>query len=389
MKKIYYLLAFVAGITALSACNPLDKTYKELGDLPSPTAPATSVTLTLAAADYGLLPTGNYAKTAFYFKTLEDAKTFVPTILAAKYPTYGDKSTALITYATAPLVAKAVDSVFANVAYTLAPADYTLNGGTTTFTNFSATQIITWLGIKYPGAAENKLAVITFNFFDQGATTTVTQSFMVMGGVWTKLYHVTAAQYNSIGKGGTNNDFAAADAPLIPSYLNALLKDDPTVSVPAKTGDIKYVSYKYYAGGAVPNTFQRVAVLTYNGTNWTTTSASASLVYAKTNGVWVADNTVNYVLTPADHVVISGLTFGSDAARANLASFKSVDLRPTSATKWTADEIANGVAAFAKIKYPAAEQNQIFNLSYYGYTGTYAYVVVKLKYVGTAFVIQP
>jgi hypothetical protein len=397
MKKIYYFLAFVFAAVTITACNPLDKSYKQLGDLPTPTAPATSGTLTLAAADYGLLPSSYPAQKKLYFKTLDSAKMGIPFILASKYPAYGEKSNINVTFATAPVTLKAVDSVFANIAYTLLPADYTLNGGTTTFTNFSASQIITWLGIKYPGAAENKLAVITFNFFDQGATTTgVQQSFLFTGGVWTKLYHITPVQYNSIGKGGNNNDFVTADASLIPSYLNAFLKVDPSVSVTAKVGDIKYVSFKYFqastGSGAtlVPAvTSQRVTVLTFDGTNWTTTSTPVSLIFAKTNGVWVADNTVNYTLTPADHVTIAGLTFGSAAARANLLSFKSVDLRSTSATKWLPEEIANAVAAFAKIKYGTGEQNQIFNLSYYGYTGTYAYVVVKLKYIGTDFVIQP
>jgi hypothetical protein len=152
----------------------------------------------------------------------------------------------------------------------------------------------------------------------------------------------------------------------------------------AKAGDVKYVNYRY------TTTYQRVLALTYDGSNWITTSTPSTLIFAKTNGVWVADNTVTYQLTAADHVTISGLTFGSDLARANLASFKSVDLRSTSTTKWLPEEIANAVAALAKIKFGAtAEQNQIFNLSYYGYTGTYAYVVVKLKYVGTDFVIQP
>jgi hypothetical protein len=399
MKKIYYLFVLIA-FTAFSACNPLDKTYKQLGDLPKPTAPipppTTGGTVILSASDYGLLPKGHAAKTALNFKVLDTAKADIPLILASKYPSYADKSNIIVTYATAPLTIKVTDSVFASIAYTLLPADYTLNGGTTTFTNFSASQIITWLGIKYPTATEGKLAVITFNFFDQGATTTaVQQSFLFTGGVWTKLYHISPAQYTLVGKGGNNNDFVTADAATLPAYFNAFLKADPSVSVTAKSGDIKYISFKYFqaATGTAPNvipavTSQRIMILTFDGVNWTTTSTPFSIIFAKNNGVWVADNTVNYTLTPADHVTIAGLTFGSDAARANLLSFKSVDLRSTSATKWLPTEIAAAVAAFAKIKYGTGEQNQIFNLSYYGYTGTYAYVVVKLKYVGTDFVIQ-
>lgn len=384
MKKIFNLLSVIAVAISFTACHPLDNTYKELGDLPSPEIAPSVVTtsVTLSAADYGLLPTTNYAKTSFYFKTLDDAKTSIPVILAAKYPRYADKSSVIVTYANVPTTIKVADSSFVNVSYTVQPTDYT-------FTNFSAAQVLTFLGVKYPTPVANQLAVLTFNFFENGANTNaVTQSFLYLNNAWTRIYHVSAAQYASVGKGGNNNNFAAADATLIPSYLNTFLKADPSVSVTAKVGDVRYVSYKYY-GGSTANTFQRVQPLTYDGTNWVTTpQPAAPLAFAKNNGTWVADNTVNYTLTPADHVTLTTYTFGSAAARANLASFKSVDLRTTSSTSWTSAEIANAVAEFAKNTYKTPEQNQIFNLSYYGYTGTYAYYVVKLKYVGTAFVIQ-
>lgn len=395
MKRIYNLLAFIAVATAITACNPLDKTYKEVGDLPSPQAPATAVgAITLSAADYGLLPKGHAAKTALYFKTVDTAKLDVPLILASKYPTYGDKSSALVTYNITPVTVKLADSLNASTTLTLQTTptnDYVFpayNGNAAnTFNDFSAAAALSYLYYKYQTPLpENSLRVMTYLYFESGKTasagTLTTDAFLYAGGVWTKIYRISNAQYASVGN-GLNNWFVAADANNLPSYFNTFLKADPTVMLTAKVGDVKYVNYRY------TTTYQRVLALTYDGTNWVTTPTTLSLTFAKTNGKWVADNTVTYQLTPADHITIAGLTFGSDAARANLLSFKSVDLRPTSATKWTSDEIANAVAAFAKIKYGAtAEQNQIFNLSYYGYTGTYAYVVVKLKYVGTDFVVQ-
>src|SRR4051812_28000323 len=110
MKKIYYLFVLIA-VTTFSACNPLDKTYKQLGDLPTPTAPPPApiaVTITLTAADYGFLT--DYAKTALSFKSLDDAKADIPTILNKKYPTAVDKSSALVTYGITPLTVKLADS---------------------------------------------------------------------------------------------------------------------------------------------------------------------------------------------------------------------------------------------------------------------------------------
>lgn len=393
MKRIYYLLAFVVVATAFTACNPLDKTYKDLGDLPAPSGTSTT-TVTLSAADYGLLPKGHAAKTALYFKTVDTAKVDVPLILASKYPTFGDKSTANVTYSITPPTIKLADSLNATTTLTLQTTptnDYIFpayNGAAAnTFSDFSATAAINYLNYKYQTPLpENSLRVMTYLYFESGKTagsgTLTTDAFLYSGGVWTKIYRVSNAQYAATGN-GVNNWFVASDANNLPSYFNTFLKADPTVMLTAKAGDVKYVNYRYLT------TYQRVLPMTFDGTNWTTAPTVLSLVFAKTNGVWIADNTVTYQLTAADHVTISGLTFGSAEARANLASFKSVDLRTSSSTKWTSDEIANAVAAFAKIKFGAtAEQNQIFNLTYYGYTGTYAYVLVKLKYVGTEFVIQ-
>jgi hypothetical protein len=394
MKKIYYLLAFVVVATTFVACNPLDKTYKEVGDLPVPQAPAVTNTLTLSAADYGTLPKGHAAKTSLYFKTVDTAKVDIPLILASKFSTNGEKSTALVTYNITPTTIKLADSLNATTTLTLQTtptSDYVFpaygGNAANTFNDFSATAALSYLYYKYQvPLPDPSIRVMTYLYFESGKTasagTLTTDAFLYTGGIWTKIYRVSNAQYASTGN-GLNNWYVAADATNLPSYFNTFLKADPTVMLTAKVGDVKYVNYRYLT------TYQRVLPMTFDGTNWVTTPTTLSLIFAKTNGKWVADNTVNYQLTAADHVTIAGLTFGSDAARANLLSFKSVDLRPTSATKWLPEEIANGVAAFAKIKYGAtAEQNQIFNLSYYGYTGTYAYVVVKLKYVGTDFVIQ-
>lgn len=396
MKRIFNLLAVVAVALSFTACHPLDNTYKELGDLPTPgNVVAGSVTLT--NADYAILPTGNYAKTSFYFKTLDDAKASIPTILASKYPNYKNASTVAVTYANVPPTVTPADSVFANIAYTLVdPADYLKLPGNTR-NNLSASQVLSWLAVQYPNPVANQLVVLTFNYFEAGATAPATQSFLYTAGAWTKLYHVSLAQYASVGKGGTNNNFATADNASIPAYLNAFLKADPSVMFNVKVGDVKYVSYKHFknATGTAPNvipavTSQRVTVLTYDGTNWVTTpSPSAPLTFAKTNNVWVPDNTVNYQLTRPDHDLLTTYTFGTANARANLLQFGSVDLRSSSGNKWLPEEIAAAVAEFAKNKYKTPEQNQIFNLYYYGYTGTYAYYLVKLKYVGTAFVIQP
>ena len=380
MKKIYYLFAFVAAAFALTSCNPLDKTYKELGPVPHPAVPAQSVTLTLAPADYSLLPATNYAKTTLSFKTKDDAAASIPTILASKYSGYPDKSTASVTYASSPATIAIADTSFAHVAYTLTDDDYLLLPGNT-FKDFSASQILKWLPYKYPDPVVNQLALLTFTYYESGVNTTATQSFLFMGGAWKKIYTISPAQYTSLGKGGTFNDFSSSDAANLPAYFNAFLKADPAVTATAKPGDIQYVSFKYFSG----SNFQRILPLTYNGTNWITTSTSATLSFAVTNGTWIADNTVFYTLIAADYTYIgTQTTAGTADARANLASFGDFNIT-TGTTAWSDADLQAGLIALLKHLYPTAVANQKFVITYKAYNGATIIAVKTFQYDGTNF----
>ncbi|SDE26123.1 hypothetical protein SAMN05216464_10514 [Mucilaginibacter pineti] len=385
MKKILMNILGIAAIaTAISACHPMNKTYEAIGPVPTPNGTPQTFVLTLAAADYTSLDTGNYAYKSKSFNTKDDAAASIPTILAKKYPNYADKSNVTVTYATQPITVKPADSVFNNVAYTLVnPDDYLLLPGNT-FIDFSASQILKWLVVKYPNAAANQLAVLTFIYYESGATATVTQSFLFQNGAWQKIYTISPAQYASVGKGGTNNNFSSGDAALLPAYFNTFLKADPAVSVTAKAGDVKYVSYKYFGGG----TFQRVKALTFDGTNWTTTSLPQSLSFIKGNGVWVADNTVSYTLVTADYTTISNIDGVASAdAIANLKAHGNFSQQSGSTSAWTDAQINAGIAVILKAKYPAAVVDQKFVVTISVYNGSATVNLTHtLKYDGTTFV---
>jgi len=391
MKKIYYLLAFIAVATAFSACNPLDKTYKQIGDLPTPQAPAASVTISLSAADYALLPKGHGAKTALYFKSIDTAKVDVPLILASKYPTYGEKSSAFVTYAITPTTLKLADSLNATTAITLNTTptnDYLFpayNGAAAnTFSDLSATAVINWLNYKYQTPLpDNSIRVLTYLYFESGKTassgTLTTDAFLFQSGVWNKIYRVSTAQYTTTGN-GLNSWFVANDAPNIPTYLNNFLKTDPAVMATAKYGDVKYVNYRYLT------TYQRVLPLTFDGTNWVTTPISFLLSFVKTNGVWVADNTVTYSLTVAEMKSIgtNQPDVATPAATGNLASFGDYNIQG-GATTWTDDQINTSISVFLKSKYPVAVANQKFVITYIAYTGVNVNVTKTFVYDGTTF----
>lgn len=376
------ILGIAAIATALSACHPMNDTYDAIGPVPTPNGKPQTFNVTLAAADYGKLPTGNYAKTSLNFKTKDDAAASIPIVLSANYPNYADKSSATVTYATPPLSVKLADSTFANVAYTLVnPTDYTLIPGNK-FIDFSATQILQWLPLKYPNPVANQLAVLTFIYFESGSTATATQSFLYLNGVWKKIYTISPAQYTSIGKGGTNNDFASGDVPLLPAYFNTFLKADPAIAATAKAGDVQYISYKYFGGG----TFQRVMPLTFDGNNWTTTSLPQSLAFVRTNGTWIADNTVSYSLVAADYTTIGNIpNIASDAAILNLQQHGNFSV--SGATAWTNDQIAAGIVVVLKAKFTTAVANQKFIVTYSIFGGSGNTASQTFQYNGTTFVV--
>jgi hypothetical protein len=227
---------------------------------------------------------------------------------------------------------------------------------------------------------------MTYLYFESGKTasagTLTTDAFLYMGGLWTKIYRINNAQYTSVGN-GLNFWFVAADAPNLPAYFNTFLKADPTVMLTAKVGDVKYINYRYLT------TYQRVLPMTFDGTNWVTTPTTVTLAFAKTNGAWVADNTVAYTLVKADYTYISAIpAVGSDAAMANLASFGNFNIQG-GATTWTDAQINAGIANFLKTKFTTAVVNQKFLVTYAAYNGANITPTKTFKYDGSAFVYTP
>jgi hypothetical protein len=384
MKKIHYLFAFIAVAAVLSACHPLDETYKKLGPLPVPTAPTPApitANITLAPSDYALLPSADYAKTSFSYKSKDDAAASIPDILAAKYPTASDKSSVNVIYANAPASITVADTLFTDVAYTLVDADYN-----SSFKDLSASQVLTWLGTKYPTPLPNQLALLTFTYYESGVTSTQTQSFLYLNGAWKKIYTISPAQYSSIGKGGTFNDFSAGDAANLPNYFNTFLKADPAVMATAKFGDVQYVSFKYFAS----KNYQRVIPLTFDGNNWVVTplNVQTPLTFVKTNGTWIADNTVYLTLGSAEYKFIGTTSAGSQTARDNVAQYGDFNISSTTdATYWSDDDINNAMIALLAHNYPAAAVNQKFVLTYEVYNkGAISNVTKTFQYNGTTFV---
>jgi hypothetical protein len=377
MKKIYFLLAIIA--VAFTACQK-----QPLVPIPSLTKTAT-LSFTLAATDYALLPTTAYPRTSLNFHSVADANNYIPTILNAKESSnLNNGSTATVTYTLAPAAASIAipDTLFKDVSYTVSAADYAaVTGGT--FKDLSAAQVISFLKYKYPNAVPNQLAVISYTFYT-GVDVSVINSFLYLNGAWKKIYQISPTQYTALNLGSA--DFSSADVPNLTAYFNTFLKADPTIIDTVKANDIVYVSYKYFVSSA--NTFQRVAALTYDGTNFASTPAPSQVTgsFLKTAGTWnavVPLPSVNYTLTPADTKLIGASTVGTAAQRTNLTTYGDFE------TSWASADLNAAMIVVLTADFPKPMLNTLYRVTYNAYTGGSDVPTTRsFIYSGTAWVAQ-
>jgi len=383
MKKIYYLTTLIG--VMLTSCSPLSKTYQNIDSAPL----GSTLSLTLIPNDYKVLPTTFYGYNAGLFDSNSDANLYIPTILASKYPTAADQTNANVTFTVSPSYSTigAPDSKYADIAITLAAADYVFPGNTAT--NLTSTTAISFLTNKYPTPAANQLVVMTYNYLETGVTATagntVTDTFAFLNGNWVKLYTVSPAQYASVNR-GSNNWFIAGDPANLVTYFNSFLKNDLTVSATAKAGDIKYVSYRY------TTTYQMTLALTYDGSNW---QPRLTLSYLKLSGLWVPDPTV-YVTEPAltnygnaDYQYLNTLTnIGNTSNRGNVAQYGDFSLQSTSVYYWPDADLTAALIAILLHKFSAPVVGVPYVITYYVYNGTTVAATKKFQFNGTTFVLQ-
>lgn len=376
-KNILYLMAFFTLIFA--ACDPLEKTYKEIED-------------NSLKKDITLALTNSYS-------TVDAANTGIAATLNTTYAQLKDGSKAFVTYGAAAPVFKPADSLLATVPvapatqptqYTVTDADYAAINGNA-FKNFSAAKVVQFLDTKFPVKVENQLIVLNYVYFESGVTTSagvaVTETFLYLNAAWTKAYHVSQAQYISAGKLTVFN-FAAADEANLAGYFNTFLKSDASVAAKAKAGDLKYVSFAYFASS---KNYQRIKVLIFDGLNWVTKGVtSAPLTFIKKAGKWIPDPTVYYTLIRTDYNTIGASTAGTAAGRANLAQFGSFDVTG-GANSWTEAQIADGLIVILNAKYPNAPVDPTvpYNITYALFRGATPTGTKSFVKAANGFVLAP
>lgn len=387
-KNILYLAAFISLMFA--ACNPLKDEINNL----KPVVVDKTLTLTLANTDYALLPTGNYAKTGFYFATTADANNYISVILNSKYPQLGNGTKANVIYNSLPKQIKPADSLITGNAnpftYTVTDADYLATNGNAN-KNFSTAKSLEFLTKKYPTAVENQLSILTYAYFESGSTTSAgvpaVDTFIFLNGVWVKAYQVSQAQYISAGKLALFN-FGAADEPNLNGFFNTFLKADANVSGKAKIGDVKYVSFAYFASS---KTYQRIKALIFDGTNWGTKSVPIGpLAFLKKGGTWIPDPTVYYTLIRTDYNTIGSSNAGTAEGRSNLAQFGSFDVTG-GANNWSDEAINAGLIVVLNAKYTSApvDETVLYKVTYTLFRGATPTATKSFAKTATGFVFVP
>ena len=378
MKKIYYLFAFVA--LAFTACQK-EPTLHSVLPLTSGEQSKT-LTITLQNSDYQLLPSANYASTAFSFKNSADAQSGIAAILTAEYPKVASTSTAAVTYTQSAASFMLADSVIADDSYTLTNDDYLLLPGNK-YTDFSVSQLLQWLPYKFPNPANNTLKLITFTIYPASTTPVMPYSFLYTNNKWIEIYTVQPTQYTELGLG--KYDEFTSSVQNIPQTLGALVNADVTITDTIKKGDIVYVSYNYYAGSS--GDFQRVQPLEYNGSNFEVPfSFPVTINFTKKTGSWAYVQplpVIAHTLTTADVTLITKSTVATPSLLSNLAQYGDFD------SGWTTSYLNAAFVLVLQADYPTPVINTNYEVTFNAYVGgsdvatTYSY-----QWSGTTWVPQ-
>ena len=368
MKKIYFLMA--VAITVFASCQKQPYVTPT-----SPLTKAAALTFTLQASDYQLLPSSDYPATQFSFNSTADADNYIPLILAAKESALlNNGSTATVTYALATPSVKVADSLYSDVTYTVTSADYVKGGSY--YGDFSASQVLNFLTLKYPAPATNQLVVLSYVLYTN-TDNNVTNSFLYLHGAWQLIYQVTPAEYTEAGE-GKYDQFDAADLTKLPGEFSFFLKNDISIADTAKAGDVEYVSYSYYASG----NYQKVMALTYDGSNWGIITTQATGSFLLKNGTWAAVlpvPTITHTLTAADITLITNSTIGTSSERSNTAKYGDF-------SGWATADLDAAFILVLTADYPTPVVGDNYNVVYLNYTGgSDVPTTIKFQWSGTAW----
>ena len=368
MKKIFLLLTVFSMV--FTSCDPLEDIHEEVDA--QTTTIVGDVVFTMSDEDYKFLDLsfGN-------FSSEEDAKSMIPNLLDNKYPVWGNKSSAIVTY---KLYNKKNDEK-SLVVYEVTNADNTAIGNNYgNFSNLNALKDL--LNYKFPAPADRLLVSLTYEQYDSGVTSTVENGFIFSNGDWEMHSGITEAEYNSMGEGRAQ--FSSEDEALvkIPLFLkNKLQYEAPNA------GDIEGTMYKLYVddvddvdgdGSTKDRTvYSYVAFFIFDGMTWSKYNnvINETVKFGHDGTTWVPDNTIKYTLTAADYTLVDN------------GFYQNFDVR---AGKAEADESVRlgKINTILLNNFPNDAEGQKYSVSYNVYNGADAVWILNVIKKGAEYVKQ-
>ncbi|GEC71744.1 hypothetical protein SAMN05443543_101633 [Flavobacterium flevense] len=374
MKNLKYLFLSLA-IGLLSCESELEKTYDELGAIPSPVK--TDLKYTLVDADYAAIdPT---SKTDDYEKykgisSEEDAIAKIPAIIIKKLVRV-EGAIAVVDYN----LYRPAATITATTAYTVTAEDYISQGGNVArFGNFSNdAAVVTFLKYKFPAAVKGNVIKLTYKA--QNIADPVTKSFLFNDKlVWETTFALTATDYTLLGQSFPNFSDKSIAEKRIAIYLKS------TVKPFAEMGDIQSVIYvyTYVDSNNVRKSEDTLLQYQYDGTAWKVIPliTQQTVNFKFKNGVWVSNNVIKYTFATADYAAAAaGLASETTLVNqvANLTSFGNFS-RTGGTTGWSDDALLKAFNVVLKKNFPDAEVDQEFLVTinvYKGSAGTESFTV--------------
>lgn len=371
MKKIFYLILFTTVFFA--GCDPMDDIYTEL-DAQGNTFSFTGDTeITLSDDDYDALNL-NYGN----FNSVDDAKAMIPSLLTEKYPTWGEFSSALVTFK----VYNPVKTYSGNV-YELSDAEHNEITGNT-YGNFDRDyHIYDYLEANYPSPSEGDFVSLRYRFYN-GGEVTLTDGFAYEDGEWKRFQGFTEAQYEAMGEGYPNFSSHDEAEQKIPIALEDVYKFDPK-----SAGDIVSTMYELYAGGGVTKSYTTNYI--FDGTSWSKYNnvENVTLQFGHDGTTWVPDNTIKYTLTLSDYdLIVTSLSDKYEAATSSMDSYGNFDRRPGNSAEWTDDMVVEALGIVLDNLDSSAEEGQKYVVTFDIYNGSNATEIMSLIKTGGVWVLN-
>jgi hypothetical protein len=341
MKKIILLLTIFSMI--FTSCDPLEDINAEVDAQEN--AIVGDAIFTMSDDDYDELDLsfGN-------FNSIADAKTMIPALLESKYPVWGNKSSATVTFK----IHSKIKTYSQNI-YKLSDAEHNAITGKT-YGNFdSGGHVYDYLKATYLTPAEGDFVSLRYRYYS-GGESTFTDGFYYDGTDWNKIKGFTEDEYSAMGE----------------SYPNFSSHDEAKIKIPIalldvykfegkEAGDVVSTMYELYKGKGVTKSY--TANYIFDGTAWSkyTNEINETIQFGHDGTTWIPDNTIKYTLVrTADYEYMASQLTDPEYAGliGNLANYGDFDYN------WSQTQINFALVLFLDHLDPSAAEGQKYILTY-------------------------